>query len=43
MKKELNFHCKKCNDLTAHRFLVEGKVSEEWECKLCKTTRLFGK
>jgi uncharacterized Zn finger protein len=43
MKKDTSVWCKKCDDLKEHKLITEGKVSEEWQCKECGATRIFGK
>lgn len=43
MKKDTSVWCKKCDDLKEHKFIAEGRICEEWECKKCGNTRMFGK
>jgi RNase P subunit RPR2 len=39
---DVSVFCKKCNDLKKHEIVIKTEICEEWQCKDCGSTRLFG-
>lgn len=36
-------NCSECGEMTEHELVIETFICEEWKCKICDNTRLFGK